>query len=366
MLHNQILFISIAVILCRHSSFYGALPFLSSFYQPLRILHFVNSTSAIDSILFKIEYPSSQIKLSDVSRLNYTNCIVELKIPSLSCVVVTESKLQMERLIVLCAYEIRNLVHCEQDTHIFRNPSSSVTIESSEFRDLSFSIIDGGLICGSDIHSELIVSCLFRNVTNSNLSENEDIYRQPRKKIMRHECILFDSELSGGVNGLYGGIVSGINVNIGGDGYSFICHNTTFINTERNGNMKKMMNPEYSYASSEYSTRFSLSTYSSYEFVCCAFINCYAANAGAAIYFYSLSTTTESVVVMNCSFLNCTSADHAGAVMCWGASVAVLSGCSFTQCKCVNGCYGGAGYYRNISTCISVKNTLFESLDLWL
>ena len=141
--------------------------------------------------------------------------------------------------------------------------------------------------------------------------------------LTREECIICDSMINGGENGIYGVIVSGIMEGNNGRGYSFISSNNTFI-----GCYHMEMNEEYK--DTNYTSRLSLNTSSSHTFTNCTFTNC----SGGAIYFWSFtSRTTYTLTITSCAFTNC-SADYTegAAIYCRNASSCVVNGCSFVRC----------------------------------
>ena len=157
----------------------------------------------------------------------------------------------------------------------------------------------------------------------------------------REEFILLDSEVSGGVSGIYGEIVNGISEEQK-NGYSFICTNNTFTDCRRTNSYWKMnagnrerriMNEEYSYTSIKYSTRRGLSPAHSYSFTRCSFTNCSTTNYGGGICFMSNFSTTQTLAVTDCTFTSCSASISGGGLFCMNSSIFVVSGCSFRNCS---------------------------------
>ena len=301
------------------------------------LITFMNSSSAIQSVLFGID-DNSICRLSPDSLLCTNDCMIEILRSWSGSAFICEGEIRMERMKIESEYSMGSIVESTPSQSPISDKSCSyIEIKDSCFIDIEVNSFCAGLISGVDIGREGVIGCLFENVSRG----IEDGEKCIQRRIMREECIICDSMISGGENGIYGVIVSGIMEGNNGRGYSFISSNNSFIECLRSKiSYHIAINEEYK--DTNYTSQLNLSTTSSHTFTNCTFTNCSSSGSGGAIYFNS-STSTYTVTITSCAFTNCSASNYSGGVFCRYASYCVVSGCSFVNCKTTS--YDGGGIY---------------------
>ena len=285
---------------------------------PFPLITHINSSSGIHSILLRTDGCSVARILSN-SLLWSSDCIIELLYKNSESAFICSGKIRVERLIIWSKYTMKSLFE-SISTAAANSDGSAIEVKLSCFRDIRISESEGGIICGVSIRKEAFIGCSFENV-----SRGEDGEKGLRE-FRREECILNDSQINGGENGILTGVMDRSRGR-----YSFISTNNT--------------------------SRIAFSTSSSHTFTNCTFTGCTSSGKGAAIYFRSSSSTSSTLSITSCTFTNC-SASNTHAVYCLYALSFLVSGCSFVNHKTTLNSAGGI-YIESISNCAGVKDSNF-------
>ena len=282
------------------------------------LIKFINSSSSIHSVLLGADEHS--LALVDRNSILYAiNCIIEISTSNSSSLFRCDGEIKVEMMDIHSVYSMQHIfegfscAECISDM-----PYSSVQVISSLFQSVKVTESEGGLISGVDIGREAVIGCSFENISQE--SPREKGVR--RRLFRREECIVSDSLISGGEDGIYGVIVSGIQQGTV-SGYSLECSNSTFIECHRSQLHQEVeMNEDYSDES--FASRISLSNTSSHTFINCTFTHCSttttnissSSSSGGALSFYSSSATIYRVTITHCIFTSCTAYGWGGAIYC--------------------------------------------------
>ena len=318
-----------------------------------------NSTSGIYSVMFKIVKTSIGTIHAQSSLLS-CDCIFEIMSRNTPSPLLCEGDIHMERMKMICSeYPVRSIFDCVRICRSVscRSPSSSsVEVKSSLLRDIRVYERGGGVISGVDIGREAVIGCSFVNVSRMGMEGEKK--KKEWRRIRREECVLRDSMIVGGENGIYGDIVSGITETIG-DGYVFVSNNNTFVECHRHRLLHYRdveMNEDYS--NENYTTRIVLSNASSHTVTNSTFTNCSSSNSSGGALYFSSYYCTYIITITNCTFTNCSASGYGGAIYCKYASSCIVNRCSFDTCTNSDG--GGGIYIGYISSCANVKDSNFS------
>ena len=334
---------------------------------------FSNSTSQLLSLNFNT-HTSLISRIYKCSILTvYSCCFTFFNRPNSLYPFSNSGKLVLVNISVIHTILRNPLIYCGVPDHMTEYDSlhlSNVEVTASSFLDVQLYDEGRGIVSCGWRNSERISNCKFKNVT---VTEQQFV-----SESVSVACILEDSSISNGLEGLYGEIVTGLSHNTLS---CFICSNNTFHNTIRTsgqlkknddgrGGGKKMQNEVLTYSSIEFLTRQYLSATFSYEFTRCTFTDCSATLSdpdktfrGGAIGYFPSSAVDLTFTITECTFTNCTSEYSGGAAYIKNAQTCLISRCSFTNCTALNesSTSGGGLHLRSISACLSVKDCVFDN-----
>ena len=320
------------------------------------LITFMNSSSAIQSVLFGID-DHSICRLSPDSLICTNDCMIEILRSCSRSAFICEGEIRMERMKIESEYSMGSIVESTPSQSPISDKScSSIEIKDSCFIDIEVNSFCAGLISGDNIGREGVTGCLFENVSK----KEEEGEKRGWRGIRREGSIIRDSLIKRVKNGIYGDIVSGIMEGNNGRGYSFISNNNSFIECLRS-KISHHMEVNEEYKNTNYTTRIVLDTSSSHTITNCTFTNCTSSGYGGAISFEPSSSSSCTLSITTCSFTNCSASRRGGAVYCYRASLSVVSGCSFVKSKAGSGYYGGGMCMYSIASCAGVKDSNFSS-----
>ena len=326
------------------------------------MIYFINSSSVMRDILLVMDGPPLS-RISADSFLSCTDCIMKVRQKVAYSPFICEGEMKAERLNLQCE-DISHSIF-ESDVTPTGAPirsASSVQIHSSYFSSILLSDTVQGFISGRGIQTETIIGCSFVNV-----SRGMDGEKNVKGGLLnREECILSQSSIIGGENGIYGAIVTGLMEGNGG-GYSFECTNNTFRECQHyNLHRHAEMNPDYTDRS--FTSRFGLSNSYSYTFTNCSFNRCYSSSTsdpsaanGGAICFRGSSYTYNTLTVTRCTFTSCYAYGHGGAIQSAYSASTVVTSCSLYNCSTVTEYLGGGVSVAYHTSCVAVKDSNITS-----
>ena len=190
---------------------------------------FINSTSQAGYLVLEVEKHATVVQISYDSFFFCQNCGIQTLHRNSLSPFECDGSVTLEHLRTNPSLQCKSLI----STRNGDEPASfysRVHLDSSIFKDVSLDDSDGGLVCGRGIRSETVEKCIFHNITLSMDKRSMGVEMGGER---REKCIMCDSEIISGENGIYGGIASGINGGHAGRQYLLFSSNCTIIVNSR-------------------------------------------------------------------------------------------------------------------------------------